>query len=150
MDTLIEHDMKRLIFILTLMVSITLVKAQEVSEKGVPSAVRLVFQQKYPNVKSVKWEKEKGDYEAGFKKGKINYSVLINASGHIIETEVEISAEELPADAKAYVVKNYPHKKIKEAAKITDARNSVSYEAEVDGRDLIFDNTGKFLKEVRD
>ncbi|MCS4163993.1 MULTISPECIES: PepSY-like domain-containing protein [Sphingobacterium] len=142
--------MKRLIFILALMVSVSLAKAQEVSEKKVPSVIRLAFQQKYPNVKSVKWEKEKGNYEAGFKDGKINYSVLINAAGDIIETEVGIPAGELPADAKAYVIKNYPHKNIKEAAKITDARNNVSYEAEVDGRDLIFDDKGKFLKEVRD
>jgi len=145
-----KKNMKRLIFILALMVSVSLVKAQEVSDKKVPSVIRLAFQQKYPNVKSVKWEKEKGNYEAGFKDGKINNSVLINAAGHIIETEVGIPAGELPADAKAYVIKNYPHKNIKEAAKITDARNNVSYEAEVDGRDLIFDDKGKFLKEVRD
>ncbi|TWI15805.1 PepSY-like domain-containing protein [Sphingobacterium siyangense] len=142
--------MKRLIFILALMVSVSLVKAQEVSEKKVPSVIKLAFQQKYPNVKSVKWEKEKGNYEAGFKVGKINYSVLINAAGHIIETEVGIPVGELPADAKAYIIKNYSHKNIKEAAKITDARNNVSSEAEVDGRDLIFDDKGKFLKEVRD
>ncbi len=40
--------------------------------------------------------------------------------------------------------------KAQEVSKITDARNNVSYEAEVDGRDLIFDDKGKFLKEVRD
>lgn len=142
--------MKRLVFILALMVTVSLANAQKVSEKDIPAAIKSTFQQKYPNVKSIKWEKEKGNYEAGFKEGKTNYSVLIDPSGHIIETEAEITIVELPADARAYVTKNYPHKNIKEAAKITDARDHVSFEAEIDGRDLIFDSTGKFLKEVRD
>jgi len=142
--------MKRLIFILALMVTVSLANAQKVSEKEIPAAIKSAFQQKYHNVKSVKWEKEKGNYEAGFKEGKTNCSVLIDPSGHIIETEVEITIVELPADARAYVTKNYPHKNIKEAAKITDAKNHVSFEAEIEGKDLIFDSTGKFLKEVKD
>ncbi|WP_312336837.1 PepSY-like domain-containing protein [Sphingobacterium sp.] len=142
--------MKKLIFILALMVTVSLANAQKILEKEIPAAIKSAFQQKYPNVKSVKWEKEKGNYEAGFKEGKTNYSVLIDPLGHVIETEVEITIVALPADARAYVTKNYPHKNIKEASKITDAKNHVSFEAEIDGRDLIFDSTGKFLKEVRD
>jgi hypothetical protein len=63
---------------------------------------------------------------------------------------VEIKIDELPANAKAYVAKHYAGQKIKEAAKITDSKGVVTYEAEVKGKDLIFDNTGKFLKEVKD
>jgi len=46
--------------------------------------------------------------------------------------------------------KNIRAKKIKEAAKITDAKGVVTYEAEVTGKDLIFDASGKFLKEIKD
>ncbi|MBC7865300.1 MAG: hypothetical protein IAF38_20155, partial [Bacteroidia bacterium] len=37
-------------------------------------------------------------------------------------------------------------KKVKEAAKITDAKGVVTYEAEIDNADYIFDSTGNFLK----
>ena len=36
--------------------------------------------------------------------------------------------------------------KITEAGKVTDAKRNTSYEAEVKGRDIIFDQNGKFVK----
>lgn len=94
--------------------------------------------------------KKNSNYEAGFEVAETGYSILIDASGNIIETEIEISIDALPANAKTYVVKNYPGKKIKEATKITDAKDIITYEVEVNDKDLIFDNSGKFLKEVKD
>jgi hypothetical protein len=59
----------------------------------------------------------------------------------------------MPAKALSYIAANYPKTKIKEAAKITDNKNVVTYEAEVkiDGKnmDMIFDVAGKFLKLVK-
>ena len=142
--------MKKLLFLLAVMASVSFANAQKVSEKEVPAVVKSALQKSHPNAKGLKWEKEKGNYEAGFEVGETDYSVLIDASGNILETEVEIKTDALPASAKAYITKNYPGKKIKEAAKITDAKGVVTYEAEVDGKDLIFDNSGKFLKAVKD
>jgi hypothetical protein len=39
-----------------------------------------------------------------------------------------------------------PGKKIKEASHITDAKGVISYEAEIDGVDYIFDADGKMLR----
>jgi len=130
--------------------SVSLANAQKLSEKAVPEAVQSALQKNNPNAKEVKWEKEKGNYEAGFEVSKTDHSVLIDASGSIIETEVEISIDALPKNARTYVTQKYPGKKIKEAAKITDAKGVVTYEAEVTGKDLIFDASGKFLKEIKD
>ena len=41
-------------------------------------------------------------------------------------------------------------KNIKEGAKITKADGTVNYEAEVNGTDVIFDASGKFIKEAKD
>ncbi len=142
--------MKKLIFLLAAVAGVSFTNAQKVSEKEVPAVVKSALQKDYPNVKKVKWEKEKGNYEAGFEVKENDYSVLIDASGNIIETEVEINIDALPANIKSYITKNYPGKKIKEAAKITDNKGVVTYEAEVNDKDLIFDNSGKFLKEVKD
>jgi hypothetical protein len=48
-----------------------------------------------------------------------------------------------------YLQANYANKKIKESAKITSAAGIITYEAEVEDKDLIFDGNGKFLKEVK-
>lgn len=142
--------MKKLIFLLTAVASVSLANAQKISEKDVPAVVRSAMQKNYPNVKVVKWEKEKNNYEAGFEMARTGHSVLIDSSGKIIETEVGISVGELPASAQTYVTNNYPGKKIKETAKITDSRGVVTYEVEVNGKDLIFDNSGKFIQVVKD
>ncbi|WP_222166160.1 PepSY-like domain-containing protein [Edaphocola aurantiacus] len=142
--------MKKLIFLLAAVASVSFALAQKVSDTKVPEVVKSVVHQHYPNAAELKWEKEEDHYEAGFKVTATGYSLLINASGQILETEVAIGIDALPVGVKAYIAKHYPGKKIKEAAKITDAKDAVTYEAEVNGMDLIFDNTGKFLKEAKD
>ncbi len=142
--------MKKYFLLLAAMASVSLANAQKVSDKEVPAVVKSALQKSHPNAMGLKWEKEKGNYEAGFKVGETDYSVLIDALGNILETEVEIKMDELPANAKAYVAKHYAGQKIKEVAKITDIKGVVTYEAEVKGKDVIFDNSGKFLKEVKD
>ncbi len=137
--------MKKLVFLLAVVASVSLANAQKVSEKEVPAVVRSALQKSYPNAEELKWDKESSNYEAEFEVDETDYSVLIDASGNILETEVEISTDTLPANAKAYIAKNYAGNKIKETAKITDAKGTVTYEAEVNGLDLIFDHSGKFL-----
>lgn len=141
--------MKKLIFLLVAMAGVSFANAQKVSDKEVPVAVKSALQKKFSNAQELKWEKENGNYEAGFEVAKTDYSVLINASGNILETEIEIKMAELPANAKNYVSKNYAGQKIKELAKITDSKGVTTYEVEVNGKDLIFDNMGKFLKAVK-
>ena len=48
-----------------------------------------------------------------------------------------------------YIQKNHSGAKIKEASKITLADGTLHYEAEVNGRDLIFDANGNFIKAVK-
>ena len=44
------------------------------------------------------------------------------------------------------MAKNLPGKKVKESAKITDAAGKVSFEAEIDNIDYIFDSNGSLIK----
>ena len=77
-------------------------------------------------------------------------SVLIETNGTIVETETDIKTADLPASVLAYTKQNYPGKNIKEAAKIVKADGSVNYEAEINGKDVIFDANGKFIREAKD
>jgi hypothetical protein len=142
--------MKKLTMIIALGFGSTLTYAQKVQEAEVPASVKTTFKKEYPSVKEAKWEKEKGNYEASFDLNKVDNSVLIDAQGNLIEKEVEIELKQLPQGVLEYVKKNYAGKEPKEAAKITDAKGVVTYEAEMKGMDILFDSTGKFLKEVKD
>ena len=124
--------------------------AQDLKEAEVPAAVKESFRKAHPVVKDLRWEKEGANFEAEFKAGKMEQSIVYDPSGQLIETEIEIKAEELPAAAKDYLSKNHNHEKVREASKITDAKGVVSYEAEVKDKDLIFDSNGKFNREQAD
>lgn len=120
---------------------------QDIKTKDVPQAVQHALTQKYPQATKVSWEKEKGNYEAnwGGRSGE-DHSVLFTPSGEFVELVTAIPVSGLPSAIAPYVHAHYPGAKITEAGKVTDAKGTVYYEAEVKGRDLRFDEKGNFLK----
>lgn len=138
--------MKKLTLLVFAVISLSAGYAQKVQEKDVPSAVVSAFQKLYPGVKAGEWEKEGVNYEVEFNVKEIGHTLLIDPAGTILETEMEISISLLPESAREYVSKNYAGQSIIEAAKITDAKGQVTYEAEVKGKDLLFDSKGDFIK----
>lgn len=123
--------------------------AQKIPAGKVPAAVKASFEKNYPGA-AAGWEKENGNYEAGFTCNKQNISVLFDPGGRLLETETAIAINNLPQPVTAYIKAHFPGKKIKEAAKIVDAAGTVTYEAEVNGADQIFDAAGNFLKAQKD
>ena len=142
--------MKKIMMMVVLAVSVAFSAcAQKLDASKVPAAVKASFAKQYPRV-TAKWEKEDGKYEAGFKKDGNSMSAMFETNGTMTESEMDIKVADLPATVLAYVKEHYKGKTIKEGAKITKADGTVNYEAEVDGKDVIFDAAGKFLKEVKD
>jgi hypothetical protein len=129
-------------------ITITSIHAQNLNEKDVPSQVKSDFIKKYPDAKKITWEKEKGNFEAnwGGRSGE-DSSVLFTPAAEFLEIVVSIPVGQLPPAIPAYVAKNYKGTKIKEAGKVTDASGKHMYEAEIKGKDLIFDDNGFFIKE---
>lgn len=120
---------------------VNIAQAQKLKAEKVPMAVRNAFTKLHPTTK-VKWELEKKDYEAGFILGGKETTEVYSINGVLKETEVTIKLSEFPMAVMAKL-KNL---KITEAAKITRADGSVVYEAEVKGKDLLFDKDGKSIK----
>ncbi len=118
---------------------------QKLKKDDVPAVITAKFKTLYPKVEDVKWSKEDANYEAEFDLNKVETSVVFDASGNALETESEISVNDLPAAAKTYISTNVPNEKIKEASKITNSKGVVTFEAEVKGVDYIFDKDGKFI-----
>ncbi|MDB5022541.1 MAG: hypothetical protein JWP78_296 [Mucilaginibacter sp.] len=121
--------------------------AQDLKSKDVPAAVQGALTKKYPNASKVSWEKEKGNYEAnwGGKSGE-DTSVVFTPGGAFVEQVDAIALSQLPAVIAPYVKAHYNGAKIKEAGKLTDAAGRHLFEAEIKGKDLIFDENGKFVK----
>lgn len=125
--------------------------AQKVAAANVPAAAAATFKRTFPTVKTVKWEKEGGDYEAGFVTGTAKMSAVITATGELKETETEMAVSQLPTPVLKALAANYKTYKITEAAKIvTAATGATTYEAEVSQggkhRDVLFSAAGTEVK----
>ncbi|ANE53719.1 hypothetical protein SY85_24885 [Flavisolibacter tropicus] len=124
------------------------VYAQHINADKVPATVKTSFSKAHPGV-TAKWEKEAGNYEVSFKESGNDMSCVIDQQGSILETETDMAVSKLPATITNYIHQHYKGSKIKEAAKIVKANGEINYEAEVGGKDLLFDSSGKFLKEEK-
>jgi len=134
--------MKRLLGILLLMGGLAISsQAQKINGAKVPAPVKAAFQKAHPAVK-VTWEMEQANYEAGFSLNGKETSEVYTPGGALLETESSIKSSELPAA----VLARLKGKKIAEAAKITKADGTIWYEAEVKGKDLLFDANGNTVK----
>lgn len=141
---------KKLVLILIIVFAGLNIYSQDVKESDVPAAVKTKFAAMYPNVTGAKWEMENGKYEAEFKENNVETSVLFEAIGKYIQTEVEIPVSSLPGGVNDYVTKNLAGKKINEACQITSSDGTVTYEAEIGKDDYLFDSNGNFLKKDSD
>ncbi|MCW3110694.1 MAG: hypothetical protein JWQ09_5200 [Segetibacter sp.] len=141
--------MKKLLVVLFASGAISLTaSAQKLDASKVPASVKKTFAKQFPGAAG-KWEIEKGNYEAGFNYQGNTMSALFEANGTMTESEIAIKESELPAPVTAYIKTHHNGAKIKEAAKITKAAGEINYEAEVTGKDLLFDANGNFLKAVK-
>jgi hypothetical protein len=124
-----------------------MVVAQKVKNSQVPATAVKALMHKYPAAAKITWEKEHGNYEAnwGGKSGE-DMSVTFTPAGVFIEQVEAMAVSALPANIASYVKANYKGAKITEAGKVTNAKGTVMYEAEVKGKDLVFDEKGVFLK----
>ena len=138
--------MKKFALIVVAAIITSLSFAQKLQVKNIPTPVKTAFLKNFPQAKAEKWEKDGANFEAEFELNKTEQSVLFDAQGNLLETEVEIKLNQLPKGVLEYVKANYKGKDVIEAAKITDPKGTVTYEAEIKGMDLLFDSRGKFIK----
>src|SRR6266487_5193594 len=136
----------------TLVLAITMFLALScMSQKTTPpSAVQSAFSKAFPGITPKNWDKEDNKYEANFAKDGKTLSATFDASGSLEETETDITVKELPSGIASYVQTHYKNERIKEAAMITKPNGEKMYEAEVKGKDLLFDMQGKFLREEKE
>jgi uncharacterized membrane protein YkoI len=143
--------MKKIIGVLLLVMSLGAgLQAQEKEKHKTPTKeAKAGFEKKFPGVKDSKWEAEGTDFEVKFKQGKKEMSAVFTTNGTLKETETVITANELPSLATTYIKQHYAGQKVTETAKIEKADGTVIYEAEINKKDILFDVSGKFIKEAK-
>jgi hypothetical protein len=140
--------MKTTLLLVSAVLCTAFASAQTLESKNVPAPVVATFNAKFPKAKKIEWEKEKENYEVSFTFNKTEQTAVFDPLGNLIETEVEIKKNELPENVNNYVLAHYPSEKIKEVSKITTAQGAIVFEVEIQKKDLLFDTTGTFLKEI--
>lgn len=146
--------MKKILFTAVISAFLLNCNCQEKKEDKqviVPELVKKSFAAKYPTATKVEWDvEENGEFEAEFDLNKSEMSVLYNANGDLLETEIEINESELPQSVKAALAKDFAGYELDEFEK-TDAKGLVTYEIEAkkDKKEfeLVFDASGKLIKQ---
>lgn len=99
---------------------------------NVPENVNKAFSQKFPDAKSVKWDKENDtEWEAEFKLKGIDYSANYSTDGVWKETEHKIETSAIPAPVKQTLDNEFAGYKIEESEISETAEGSV-YEFELE------------------
>ncbi len=140
-NNLIKKTMRKILILAIFALATVEINAQKMTADKVPSAVKESFAKLYPDVKSAKWDKEGSDYEASFKMAGKDMSVVLDGKGLEKEVETDIKFSELPMPVQTAL----KGKKVKEAA-IIKKGGKIFYEAEVGGKDLLFEADGKMAK----
>ncbi|MEO6133513.1 MAG: PepSY-like domain-containing protein [Ginsengibacter sp.] len=116
---------------------------------NVPAVVKSALMKKFPVSKThhITLEKENGNYEAnwGGKDGEAN-SVTYTPSGTFKEIVKAIPVSELPKATQTYIKEHYKKAKFGDVGKVLDAMDKTSYEVEINGKDVIFDEIGNFVR----
>ncbi|MGN6180928.1 MAG: PepSY-like domain-containing protein [Mucilaginibacter sp.] len=124
---------------------------QSISVKRVPPAVKTALAKKYPQATKITWEKEHGNYEAnwGGRSGE-DMAVQFSPDGRFVEQTKAMAVTALPKSVVDHIKSKYPTATIKEAGYVSMADGSIRYEAEVNGKDMLFDKSGAFISEEAD
>ncbi|MGN6645421.1 MAG: hypothetical protein ACTHJT_02725 [Cytophaga sp.] len=135
---------------------------KNISVRKIPSPVVAYLAKQYPSYKKVSYVIENDAdticYEAEFKYMGEKYSVLFDTLGNVIETEIEVSFDNLKDSVKEKIIDKLQtdfltHKIIK--TQEVEYRNALLYELEIKGRkkkdvefyEYYFERSGVFIKE---
>lgn len=131
---------------------ISLLGLQAYAQK-VPASVQKAFDQKFPNTKGVKWEKEKKSYEAEFMSNGKEVSAEFSPEGQWLQTEREIQINELPAAIQTAIKSKFAGYNLKEA-EIVENKNGKNYQVELlKGKEEIeaqFSENGTLLSQEKE
>ncbi len=145
--------MKKIILVLLICLISSLAFTQKMqSTAQVPSKIESAFKKMYPKAIIQKWNDESPIWEVKYVNGAEKGAVSFNADAKVVEMELVIQEGQLPANRsiQKYITRFYPKEQIKGFEKITKANGTVTYEIQIEGKELVFDAKGNFKEEELD
>jgi hypothetical protein len=119
--------------------------AQQKTE--IPATVLKKFETMFPGAKIDKWEKKKYGYRVSYELNKIDTKAKFDSTGNLVEKKEKLKATDLPKAAQDYITSKHTGMKAEKVARLTDAKGTVTFEAELKDRDIVFDASGNFVSE---
>jgi len=146
--------MKKITLITALLISVWSVQAQKIEPQNVPASVIQSFNKLYPDVVSVKWELEEGNYEAKYKKNDIKSEAIFSSTGTFIQAEKSLSSpNDLPISVLNALKKDFLGFTYEDAEIITTADGKVLYEVEAANAsisyELLYDANGNMISKTQ-
>jgi len=143
--------MKNLFFLIAIIV-IVIFTACSQSQTDLPSKVTDAFNQKFPDATMVKWDKENdNEWEAEFKMEGKEYTASFDQTGVWMETEYEISVEDIPAAVAKTLETEFASYSI-EKSEVTETLEGKVYEFELKkGKDelaISIDTNGNVIEKA--
>ena len=94
----------------------------------VPDAVKMEFEQKFPDGKNVSWALHPDkEYEADFSVHGMDTEAYFTVDGKWIETKTDIDQLQLPGKVSETIFKDQPHCVIEGVKKIEEPQNVIFY-----------------------
>ncbi len=123
----------------------------QLEKAAVPEIIVESFQEKFPNAKSVEWEKEGGDeWEADFLEADEKYSASFTLAGAWLATELEIEKRDMPSYLSSLLKENLGNFELEEVQLVIE-RQAISYEIDItqggEQFEILIDSKGKLRKE---
>ena len=118
--------------------------------KDVPAEVKTALTQKFPDATSVKWDKESDTkWEAEFTMNGVEYTASFDNTGAWMESEYEISTDDIPEAVKMTLEREYASYKVEEP-EVSETTDGKVYEFELKSGDeemkVAIDMNGNVLK----
>lgn len=145
----ITVQMKKVFLLTALLVFFVQSQAQKVLTKDVPAFVRQACMEAHPKAMNVKWTTKGSTFQCEFIENKKSLSATFDNTGFLLENERNIPIEALPRDIITFINSKYKNKKINAVSKMTDRMHVVRYQVQVDGKNLVFDDNGNYLKSFK-
>lgn len=141
--------MKKITLIGLLLFMACNLQAQRLEIREVPEAVMIAFRKANPGVGNPQWRKDKDCYQAKCMVNKTPKTFTYTKSGTPVVKDAKAAMEALPSPITDYLDKNYRGGVVDKVIRIINPNGSIHYDVEVNGNDLIFDATGKYVKTVK-
>jgi uncharacterized membrane protein YkoI len=105
--------------------------SQRITAATIPSLVQNAVQVKFPEAKTIEWEKKGTNYEAEFEIAGLEHTVLLDSTGHLLMQKQDINAAQLPEAVTTAFQRDFQGFQVDDLEQVTQ-QGQVYYQVELE------------------